>query len=94
VHEPSYLIGEIEYSLETVVGMAQKASGLTAEGWNNLEEDDRHAKIDIMLDEIAEKAEETQKSEREKLAEEYKTKFGKAPAANVKIETIKAKLAE
>lgn len=57
VHETSYEIGGKTYSLGDIVALAQKTSELTVEEWNELDEDDRHAKIDITLDDLAEAAE-------------------------------------
>lgn len=99
VHESSYDIGGTTYSLGDVVAKAYTASGLSLEDWNLLEEEDRHAKIDIALDELAEAADQSggtvdPDAERDALVEQFKAKFGKAPAANAKIETIKARLAE
>lgn len=57
VHETSYEIGGKTYSLGDIVALAHKTSELTVEEWNELDEDDRHAKIDITLDDLAEAAE-------------------------------------
>lgn len=94
VHEAIYQIGSATLTLGEIVAKAHVASGLSVEEWNELEDEDRHAKIDIMLDELAEAAEGNEDAERDALVEQFKAKFGKAPAANAKIETIKARLAE
>lgn len=100
VHDSSYEIGGKTYSLGDVVALAHKTSELTVEEWNELDEGDRHAKIDITLDDLAEAAElaETAEApaadERAALVEQYKAKFGQAPHHRASIDTIKAKLAE
>jgi hypothetical protein len=108
VHESSYEIGGKTYSLGDIVALAHKTSELTVEEWNELDEGDRHAKIDITLDDLADAAEkaEAQKpeapeapaagesDERAALVEQYVAKFGKKPHYNASVETIKAKLAE
>lgn len=98
VHESSYEIGGVTYLLGDIVAKAHETSGLTVEEWNELEDEERHAKIDITLDDLAEAAEKAEPApegdERAALVEQYKAKFGKAPHYKASIETIKAKLAE
>ncbi len=103
VHESSYEIGGKTYTLGDIVALAHKTSELTVEEWNELDEGDRHAKIDIALDDLADAAEKEEAEkpadapaddERAKLAAEYKAKFGKAPHYRASVETIKAALAE
>jgi hypothetical protein len=95
VHDKSYTIGGLTYSLSEVVDKAFDASGLSEDDWNALEDEDRHARIDIMLDYLAELGEsEPESAERDALVEQFKVKFGRAPHALMKIESIKAKLAE
>ena len=98
VHESTYEIGGHTYQLGDVVEKAFAASGLTAEEWNALEEGDRHAKIDIALDDLDAESEGQPEAEptdeRTFLAEVYKAKFGKAPHYRASIDTIKAALAE
>lgn len=89
VHSASYDIGGKTHSLGDIVAMAHKTSELTVEQWNALPEDERHAKIDAMLDSLDDAGDD-----RAALVEAYKAKFGKAPHHNSSIETIKAKLAE
>ena len=101
VHETTYEIGGTIVQLGEVVAKAFEASGLTAEEWNALDEGDRHAKIDITLDDMADAAPEEASAapsdasdERTVLAEAHKAKFGKAPHYRASIDTIKAALAE
>lgn len=97
VHDASYEIGGKTYSLGDIVALAHKASELTVEEWNELEDDDRHAKIDITLDDLADAAEKSEapaSDERAALVEQYVAKFGKAPHYKASAETLKAKLAE
>lgn len=102
VHDASYEIGDKTYSLGEIVALAHKTSELTVEEWNELDEGDRHAKIDIALDDLADaaekaeaqKPEEPESDERAALVAQYTEKFGKAPHYRATIETIKAKLAE
>jgi hypothetical protein len=96
-HESSYEIGGKTYQLGDVVSRAFYSSKLTAEEWNGLEEEDRNAKIDIALDELAEEEDagtESKTDDKEALSVEYKAKFGKAPHYRMTAETIKAALAE
>ena len=98
VHDSFYEIGSQTYQLGDVVSKAFDKSGLSAEDWNDLDEADRHAKIDIALDDLAEAAEQEPVvegvDERATLAEAYKAKFGKAPHYKASIATITAALAE
>jgi hypothetical protein len=100
VHEASYEIGGKMYQLGDVVAKAHTDSGLSVDEWNALEPEDRHAKIDIALDALAEAAEVPEKQpeagadDRAALVEQYKAKFGSAPHHKASIATIKAKLAE
>jgi len=95
VHQATYEIGGQTYQLGDIVSKAFQASGLTAEEWNALEADDREAKIDIALDDIADSAEKTPAADdRAALAEAYKAKFGSAPHYRLSIDKIKAALAE
>jgi hypothetical protein len=76
---------------------AFESSKLTAEEWNGLEEEDRNAKIDIALDELAEEEDAgtvSKTDDKEALSVEYKAKFGKAPHYRMTAESIKAALAE
>ena len=99
VHDASYDINGKTYSLGDVVQQAFAASRLSAEEWNDLEEEDRHAKIDIMLDAMAEQTEAAPAAdlvldERATLAAAYKAKFGKAPHYKASVDTLKTSLAE
>lgn len=104
-HPPQFEIGGTVYTQRDVVEKAFAASGLTSDEWNDLGDDERAAKIDIMLDELADAADgqkadnqggETAPVEeavsREALVEQYKAKFGKAPHYRASIEKIKAEL--
>lgn len=107
VHEASYEIGDALYQLGDVVAMAHEKSGLSAEEWNALEPEDRHARIDLVLEALADAAEAKQPpapeggteqppadpESREALAAAYKAKFGKAPHYRLSIENLKAALA-
>lgn len=96
-HPPQFDIGGKTYSLAEIVRKAFEASGLEDVEWNDLDDSDRAAKIDIVLDDLADAAEKAgagDDAEREALVEQFKAKFGKAPHPSAKIETIKAKLAE
>jgi hypothetical protein len=91
VHEASYTFeAGLVMTLDEVVQKAFEASNLTAEDWNDLEDDDRHAKIDIMLDELSETTPADE--DRDALVAAYTAKFGKAPHHNASVATIKAKL--
>ena len=98
VHDGSYEINGVTIMLGAVVQAAFAASELTADEWNELEEDDRHAKIDIALDTLAEAepdAEPVQEADiasRTELVTAYEAKFGKKPHYRMKVETIKAEL--
>ena len=98
VHDESYEINGATVMLGEVVQAAFAASDLTADEWNELEEDDRHAKIDIALDTMAEAgpdASEYQRAdiqERDVLVAAYEAKFGKKPHYRMKAETIQAEL--
>ena len=103
-HAPYYDIGGQQVALIDVVRKAFEASGLSEDDWNELDEDDRAARIDIALDAMAEAADgqadnqgnETAPVEeaaaREALVEAYKAKFGKAPHHKKSLESIKAEL--
>lgn len=102
VHDSVYEIGDALYQLGDIVGMAYEKSGLSADDWNALEVEDRHARIDVVLDELADKAEaaaatppaaDDPAAERAALVEQYRAKFGKAPHYRLSIENLKAALA-
>jgi len=98
VHEATYEINGATYQLGDIVSKAFEASNLSPEEWNALEPEDRHARIDIALDDLAEGVEQVAKTvegdERTALVEAYKAKFGKAPHYRASVETLKAALAE
>lgn len=96
-HQSQYEIGGMTYSLGDIVRKAFEKSGLTSDEWNELNEDDRNAKLDIVLDDLADAAEAHSpepETVRESLVEAYKAKFGKAPHHKTSNEAIAAKLAE
>jgi hypothetical protein len=102
VHPATFDINGKTYALGDIVQRAFADSGLTAENWNDLPEDTRATKIDIVLDGIEDgeitidAAHEGQPvtNERAELVEQYKAKFGKRPPNTFSVETIKVKLAE
>lgn len=53
VHPATFDIGEERFGLGEVVFMAFEKSGLSKESWNDLAENDRHDRIDAVLDELA-----------------------------------------
>lgn len=95
-HQPQYEIGGETYVLIDIIRKAFDASGLTEDDWNELDEDEVAAKLDIVLDDLAEAAEKepVAADEHAALVEAYKVKFGKAPHYKASIDTLKAKLAE
>lgn len=100
-HPAGFEINGKTYPLDAVVKRAFEDSGLTVEDWNDLDDEIRATKIDLVLDAIADgeielEVEEpaSQEDERAALIEQYKAKFGKAPRGRMSIETLKAKLAE
>lgn len=102
-HPPLFTINDKVYTLQNVLLRAFQDSGLTFENWNDLDEDARAAKIDIVLDGIEagemmvpdEPTQPPQQSgdERAQLDAQYKGRFGRLPPSNMKTETLKAKLA-
>ena len=95
LHPPQFEIAGRVLTQRSVVQLAFIASGLTSDEWNDLGEDERAAKIDILLDGIADDAgaEPDNAHERETLVEAYKARFGKAPHHRKSIATIQAELA-
>lgn len=93
-HPSHFEVNGKTYSQGEIVRMTFDPSGLTEDEWNALDEEDRAAKIDITLDDLAEAAPEAAGDDREALVAQYIAKFKKAPHPSAKIETIKAKLAE
>lgn len=107
-HPATFDINGTTYTLGDVVLRAFQDSGVTVENWNELTDEQRATKIDIVLDGIEDgeivlapasttqqpPAQVSEADERAALVEAYTAKFGKAPAANIKIDTLKAKLAE
>lgn len=60
-HPPQFEIAGTVYTQREIVEKAFAASGLTSDAWNELGEDERAAKIDIALDELADAAEKEAK---------------------------------
>lgn len=104
VHPATFEIDGKTYDLTAIINRAFQDSGLTPENWNDLPDDTRATKIDIVLDAIADgdivleepKAEPQMQPEptRKELIAEYEAKFGKKPSNATSIDAIKAKLAE
>lgn len=93
VHEASYAIGGKTYLLGDVVGIAFTKSGVSVEDWNTMDEGDRHARIDMALDDLAEEAEQAEAAERTALMAQYEQKFGKKAHPNTSTQTLRAKVA-
>lgn len=51
-HAAQYTIGDTTYSLGDLVKKAFEASQLSEDDWNELDEEDRAARIDIVLDDL------------------------------------------
>lgn len=98
-HPDSFEINGNTYAIGDVLLRAFQDSGLTVENWNELADEQRATKVDIVLDgieagEITMPPAQPATDERAALIAEFTAKFGKAPAANIKVETLKAKIAE
>ncbi|MBU9386636.1 hypothetical protein [Burkholderia multivorans] len=104
-HPASVEIDGKTYTLADVAMRAFRDSGLTVEAWNGLDDETRATKIDIVLDAIADGEIALEPAvapaspvpvvdERAALVAAYTSKFGKQPPGNMKVETLKAKLAE
>lgn len=90
---PQFEIGGQTYTQAQIADRACAAAGLTSDEWNELGDDERAAKMEIVLDDMADEAEKPDESdERAKLVEAYKAKFGKAPHHKKSVEAIKAEL--
>jgi hypothetical protein len=105
VHPPQFEINGKTYTQLEVVQKAFEASGMTSDEWNDLGDDERAAKMDIALDDLADAAdgEDDQGGEdapvdeadaRAQLVAQYEAKFGKKPHYRASIEKIKAELGE
>lgn len=104
MHPATFDINGKTYALGDIVSRAFADSGLTAENWNELPDDTRATKIDIVLDGIedgeivlevpAAQPVEQPAEDRAALVAQYKAKFGKNPPNTMKADAIKAKLAE
>jgi hypothetical protein len=95
-HPSTFQIGDATYAIGDVLLRAFQDSGLTVEDWNGLDDEDRATKIDIVLDGIEDgeiALEPVATDDRVKLAAQYQAAFGRMPASNMKLETIKARLA-
>lgn len=91
-HPPQFEIDGTVYSQRDVVEKAFAASGMTPDEWNDLGDDERAAKIDITLDELADSQDEPQEPTRDELVAAYEAKFGKKPHHKAGIDKIKAEL--
>lgn len=67
-HPPQFEIGGNVYTQREIVEKAFAASGLTSDQWNELGDDERAAKIDIVLDGLADAAEAAAKPKATKAA--------------------------
>jgi hypothetical protein len=96
-HPQTVQIGTSTYALADVVLRAFQDSGLTLEDWNDLDDEARATKIDIVLDGIDDGeivlTPSAPEDDRVQLAAKYQAAFGRMPPGNMKTETIKAKLA-
>lgn len=101
-HPATFEIEGKTYDLTSIIKRAFEDSGLTPENWNDLPDETRATKIDIVLDAIADgeitledaAPEPVKEPTRAELAAQYEAKFGKKPSNRTSIEDIKAKLAE
>ena len=89
-HPPQFEIAGKVFTQREIVEKAYAASGLNSDEWNEIGDDERAAKMDIVLDDLADAAETT--DDRAALVDAYKAKFGKAPHHKKSLETIKAEL--
>lgn len=96
LHAPYYDIHGRSVPIMEVIEKAFEASGMTPDEWNFLDEEDRAARMDIILDELDDAGpQETAAAggeDLEALAAQYEAKFGKKPHHSMKTATIKAKL--
>lgn len=100
IHISSFDIAGKTYALGEVVAAAFARSELSAKEWNALDEEVRHDLIDNELsllksgEAIAEApAAIKEADERAALAAQYEALFGKKPHSRMKIETMKASIA-
>lgn len=94
------------YPIEVIKARAFADSGLAPENWNELPDDTRALKLDIVLDAIADGeitvqvpapapvVEQPAEPTRAVLVEQYVAKFGKKPSNATSVDSLKAKLAE
>lgn len=75
-HPPQFEINGTVYTQREIVEKAFAASGLSSDEWNELGQDERAAKMDIVLDDLAEAAEGNEQPE----AKPAKTTTKKATA--------------
>jgi hypothetical protein len=101
---PTYDINGRTYALEEFVERAFADSGLTVEDWNDLPDETRAVKIELVMEGVQDgeidlpvpetKPVDTPEAEdRAALAARYKEKFGKAPHGKWTADKIKAELA-
>ena len=97
-HQPQYEFAGQIVTIADVVRKSLEASGLTEDEWNDLDEDERAAKIDITLDDMADAADAAEEpaaeatDERLILANAYEVKFGKKPHYRASADTIRSQL--
>ena len=98
-HPPMFDVNGKPYTQLEIVAIAFAASGLTCDEWNDLGDDERAAKIDIALDDLADAPptagdadEAVANDARALLAEQYEAKFGKRPHYRLAADKIKAEL--
>lgn len=99
-HPATFVINEKAYTLAGVVEHAYLDSGLTAENWNDLDDETRATKIDLVLDaiqageieiETADGEDDAGNDDRDELKAMYEAKFGKS-AGRLSTAKIKAAL--
>ena len=90
-HPESFEINGSTYTLQQIVRIAYDESGMDAAEWNELTPESRAARLDTVLDNIADAANDPTIDE---LRAAYKEKFGKNPHPSAKAETLKARLEE
>lgn len=99
-HPATFDIAGKAYQLGDIVRLAFEASGMTTDEWNAQDDDTRASQIDEQLDALEGDGGETKPeqklqdaADRAELVEQYTAKFGKAPKASMKNDTLRTKLA-
>jgi hypothetical protein len=100
-HPPVFDVNGRSFTQLEVVAKAFAASGLTSDEWNDLGDDERAAKIDITLDDMADADEIPTAADADEavaadaralLVSQYEEKFGKKPHYRLSAEKIQAEL--